>query len=239
MLAGGLLLVSSGSGVAAGDCHVSTQPDVGGLTAPGNLTGTWDREGGKVLVRLYWEDLSGDETCFVVERLSDLDPETWVVIGTAPANIEYCIDWDAAGAAAAVLYYRVYSATSGERSEYSPELYIALPPDPTFPGIEPTPSQMGLECGAEPTPVPQIKRADLNCDGQVNEADLIILLMFLGTLPFDQPAGCPPVEAPLGGSDGGVSGAAALGLSGAGVAVLLLGLRMASRETSRSDGQGS
>ncbi len=73
-------------------------------------------------------------------------------------------------------------------------------PTPTPTGTPaPPPSATPTATPAE-TPAPIFVRADVNCDADVTAADALSLLRYVGDLPVDTPAGCPPIGTELGGA---------------------------------------
>ncbi|MEX0681945.1 MAG: hypothetical protein WD904_07155 [Dehalococcoidia bacterium] len=83
------------------------------------------------------------------------------------------------------LFYRVYAATSTQRSFYSNEDDVDIPiVDPT-----PTPTPTGSP------PIAGNLRGDLNCDGDVDPLDSMSLLRTDAGLALDLPSGCLPLDA--------------------------------------------
>lgn len=114
---------------------------------------------------LRWDDNSGDEVCFGIEKKVDDGPWEWGA--PIPADIgEYVIDIDSGG----LFCYRVYAGNEAGRSDYSNEACIQLaapapPPPPAQVTATPVatpllatpvppPMEPVLHCGPEPRPTP-------------------------------------------------------------------------------------
>ena len=140
------------------DCFVSDEPTADGPAAPTNFELTFRLPSFYVAYfELKWDDNSEDETCFVVERREfGYVTNVFEVIAVLPGNTTQYSDGPFGHGDS--MYYRVYAATSTERSEYSNEEFAGIPiyeptPTPTpTPTLPPPPSPSPSAVAPFPTP---------------------------------------------------------------------------------------
>lgn len=136
---------------------------------------------------IWFQDSNVGETCYVVERSFPAGGEDWHVVAVLPADSNRYLDLDVVVAAddAALrepLHYRIYAASSTARSDYL-EVQSSLGPYESPP---PTPH--------EGTPTPTVtapgRYGDVNCSGEVDAVDALVILRFIAALPIAIPPEC-------------------------------------------------
>jgi hypothetical protein len=200
------LAAHAGSGEITA-CLVASQPSPAGPVAPSSL----DAAEHQLRADVTWVDNALDETCYVLERKINSGP--YDVIAVLPPDSTSYLN-DGPYVQAEVVTYRVYAATGSARSAYSntDEVFFPVvdpsPPPPTpTPVSSPTPTSPPTP-SATPTPSPtptfspgptssatlQARRqGDIDCNGDIDAVDALLILRHVAGLSVDLPPDCPPL----------------------------------------------
>jgi hypothetical protein len=213
-LVAAIVLLGLAAHVGSGEitaCLVASQPSPGGPVAPSSLQAEF--AAGQLRADVTWVDNAQDETCYVLERKINSGPYDVIAV-LSPDSTSYLNDGPYVQAE--VVTYRVYAATGSARSAYSntDEVFFPVvdpsPPPPTpTPVSSPTPTSPPTPSATPaPSPTPTLspgptpsssatpkarRQGDIDCNGDIDSVDALLILRHVAGLSLDLPPDCPPL----------------------------------------------